>query len=260
MTRDDVLRYVADTYHTKPDFPWPAYPSYAVLRHDDNRKWYGILMEVPFEKTSFQRDGRTGAADLLSLKISDPVFHEVLSGRKGYGPAYHLNKASWIACDLDRLAPDEVFPLIDSSFMATASAKTRLLNRPPKDWLIPSNSHYWNPREFFTDGRPIRWKQSLRTIRTGDTIYLYAGVPIGAILYRCLVTKTGIPAHFEDFYHIRVEEEMELTPVAAYPDSLFTRERLKRDYGIVNVRGPRGIPPRLKHDLEAASGDDVRTF
>ena len=45
--REEVLAFAAREYHTKPEYPWAKSPGYAVLRHTDNRKWYGVIMEVP---------------------------------------------------------------------------------------------------------------------------------------------------------------------------------------------------------------------
>lgn len=46
-TRDELFAYVKATFGTEPDYPWPQEPEYAVLRHADNGKWYGIVMSVP---------------------------------------------------------------------------------------------------------------------------------------------------------------------------------------------------------------------
>ena len=45
--REDILRYARDKYKTEPEYLWRRFPRYAVLRHDDNRKWYGLIMDVP---------------------------------------------------------------------------------------------------------------------------------------------------------------------------------------------------------------------
>ena len=49
-TRDELFAYVKATFGTEPDYPWPQEPEYAVLRHADNGKWYGIVMSVPLSK------------------------------------------------------------------------------------------------------------------------------------------------------------------------------------------------------------------
>ena len=45
--REDVLRYAKGKYRTEPEYLWRRFPHYAVLRHEDNRKWYGLIMDIP---------------------------------------------------------------------------------------------------------------------------------------------------------------------------------------------------------------------
>ena len=44
MTRKEVFEYCRQQYKTEPDYPWHDWN--AVLRHSDNGKWYGLVMEV----------------------------------------------------------------------------------------------------------------------------------------------------------------------------------------------------------------------
>ena len=50
MNRQQIFAYVQKKYGTEPEYLWVRYPSYAVLRHGDNQKWYGMVMEVPQNK------------------------------------------------------------------------------------------------------------------------------------------------------------------------------------------------------------------
>ena len=56
-TRDELFAYVKATFGTEPDYPWPQEPEYAVLRHADNGKWYGIVMSVPLSKLGLPGKG-----------------------------------------------------------------------------------------------------------------------------------------------------------------------------------------------------------
>ena len=51
MDRKEVFDWVLETYGTEPDYPWNDWN--AVLRHNDSKKWYGIIMNKnlypPFE-------------------------------------------------------------------------------------------------------------------------------------------------------------------------------------------------------------------
>ena len=60
-----TLNYVKEKFDTEPDYPWLKYPDYAVLRHKNSRKWYGLIMNVPRVKLGLLGKGR---ADILDLK------------------------------------------------------------------------------------------------------------------------------------------------------------------------------------------------
>lgn len=42
-----VTRLVYEKYGINLDFPWHEFPDYEVFRHKDNRKWFGLIMNIP---------------------------------------------------------------------------------------------------------------------------------------------------------------------------------------------------------------------
>ena len=44
--RQNIFDYVKEKYNTTPEYLWKRYPTYAVLRHEDNNKWYAAVMNV----------------------------------------------------------------------------------------------------------------------------------------------------------------------------------------------------------------------
>ena len=46
-SREEILAYVKRKFQTEPDYPWRQYPEYAVLRHAESGKWYGVIMNLP---------------------------------------------------------------------------------------------------------------------------------------------------------------------------------------------------------------------
>ncbi len=46
MTRKEFLEYCFDTYGTSADYPFEDDLETAVLRHENNRKWYALVMNV----------------------------------------------------------------------------------------------------------------------------------------------------------------------------------------------------------------------
>ena len=44
MTRQELFAWCMDQYGTEPEYPWKD--RNAVLRHKDNKKWYGVILET----------------------------------------------------------------------------------------------------------------------------------------------------------------------------------------------------------------------
>lgn len=127
MTRQQVFNYVKAKYGTSPDYPW--FDNNAVLRHADNHKWYGIVMEVGCGKL-----GISGVTvDVLNVKC-DPMLGGFLRQSEGFHPAYHMNKEKWLTVRLDgSVAEDEIRGLLDLSYEMTAVRKKRTRNRTKDD-------------------------------------------------------------------------------------------------------------------------------
>ena len=111
-TRNELFAYVKATFGTEPDYPWPQEPEYAVLRHTDNGKWYGIVMSVPRSKLGLPGKGNVEIINVKSAQVLDMLLY----GDPGILPAYHMNKKHWITLVLDGGFPDdELYGLIDES-------------------------------------------------------------------------------------------------------------------------------------------------
>ncbi|MBR3166038.1 MAG: MmcQ/YjbR family DNA-binding protein [Lachnospiraceae bacterium] len=245
MDRQMVYDYIKQKYKVLPEYPWRKYGGNAVFRHSDNNKWFALVMDI-------QRD-RVGLAgeeyvDVINLKVDDMFFRDLIIQENGIMPAYHMNKMHWISVLLDGTVPEErVFDLIDMSFLATASAKKKEKIRPPKEWIIPANPKYFDIIHAFDDKDTINWKQGAG-IKKGDTVFMYVGAPVSAVLYKCKVMETGIPYERENKY-ITIKALMRIRLQKRYAPDRFTFEVLKSEYGIYAVRGPRGIPDSLSAAL-----------
>ena len=117
-TADRVLAYIKDQYGIEPEFLWAKFPGNAAFRHKDNRKWFAaMLWNTPKKKLGLVDEG---AVDVLDLKC-DPILQGSLIDGRRYLPGYHMNKEHWIILVLDGSIPmEDICPLIDMSFMATA--------------------------------------------------------------------------------------------------------------------------------------------
>jgi len=78
---------------------------------------------------------------------------------------------------------------------------------------------------------------------------MYVGLPVSAVLYKCVVTKTDIPWHFET-EGLTINKLMRIRLLKRYDSNRFTFDVLKDEYGIFAVRGPRSIPQKLSDALK----------
>lgn len=243
--RDTVFAHIKKKYKVCPEYPWRKYDDNAVFRHSDNKKWFALVMSVGRGKLGLSGDG---CVDVINLKIDDIMLRDMLVREKGICRAYHMNKEHWITVLLDgAVEEDKVYNLINMSYEATASKKKKVKSRPPKEWLIPANPKFYDTQHAFDHEKVINWKQS-GSIKAGDTVFMYVAAPVSAILYKCKVVEADIPYNYED-KNLTITTVMRIQFLQKYDPKKFSFDRLKKDYGIYAVRGPRGIPNSLSHEL-----------
>lgn len=120
MTRQEVFTWCRQQYGTEPEYPWNDWN--AVLRHTDNQKWYGVILEVGRNKLGLLGDGEV---DVLNVKC-DPILIGSYRTQKGFFPAYHMNKENWLSVLLDKPELDEAIKeLLALSYDLTTSKKKR---------------------------------------------------------------------------------------------------------------------------------------
>lgn len=244
--KEAVLKYVRKKYKSEIEYLWKTSPDAGVFRHDDNQKWYGLIMEVSRNKFGLPEDGYICT---LNVKTDDPMLHDVLLQQNGFFPGYHMSKKSWISILLDGTVPfDTVCDMIDMSYQATAAREKKTKLRPPKEWIIPANPKYYDIEHAFDSTDTIDWKQG-NGIKAKDTVFIYVAAPISAILYKCKVLETDIPYSYQDG-KLTIKGLMKIKLLKRFKPDRFTFEKLKTGYGIYAVRGPRSIPERLSLDLK----------
>ncbi len=244
--KDKLFTYIEKEYHKNPEYPWARYPGYAVFRHSDNQKWFALIMDIPKSKLGLESDD---IAYILNVKMREPLLMDFLVQQEGFFRGYHISKGNWISILLDgTVAFNEICRWLDESYIATASRETKHKLRPPKEWIIPANPKYYDVQAAFDESEEINWKQG-KGIKAGDTVFLYVAAPISAILYKCLVTETDIPFHFNNG-DVHMSGIMKIKLQKRYDPDKFTFDILGKKYGIFAVRGPRGIPESLSEALK----------
>lgn len=121
MTKQEFLKHCLDTYGTSPDYPFDDWMESAVLRHEDNRKWYAIVMKVQRRKFGFDSDE---PVDVVNLKLPTEMFGS-FSEADGVYPAYHMNKLHWISVILPEAPADVTYFLTKASFEITKTTPKR---------------------------------------------------------------------------------------------------------------------------------------
>lgn len=121
MNTTTLLEKISERYHAQPEYLWKNFPDYAVFRHQDNRKWFTILMVVEGTKIGLQQ---TEKIPMFSVKAK-PEEIGSLRMLKGVYPAYHMNKEHWLSLNLAEIDEALLFELLDESFALTAKKSKR---------------------------------------------------------------------------------------------------------------------------------------
>ena len=114
--REEIFQYVKKKYKVEPDYPFSTAPTYPVLRHKDNRKWFALIMDIPSEKLGLEGSEHV---DIMNVKLVDMIVR-----KPGYFYGYHITRSNWISILLDGTVPlEEICRWIDESYAVTASRK-----------------------------------------------------------------------------------------------------------------------------------------
>lgn len=112
-----MIKYIAETYNADAEYPWRTDPASCVFRHNNNQKWFALIMNVSKEKLGLTE---SGALDILNVKC-DSMLIGPFRSEPGIYPAYHMSKANWISVALDgRVNNEKLKILLDMSFELTA--------------------------------------------------------------------------------------------------------------------------------------------
>ena len=110
-----IMALVQEKYGNQLEYLWEKSPDTAVLRHEDNQKWYAILMRISWDRLDKGRDGLVEAVNLKHDQVAD------LLSQNGIYPAFHMNKRYWISLPLDDTLTDEkVLELFERSWFLTS--------------------------------------------------------------------------------------------------------------------------------------------
>ena len=223
-----IADYISKKYNNFPEFLWDDEKN-SVFRNSNNKKWYGIIMEINLNKiTNNDKKG-----EVLNVKLA-PEKIESLISKTGYYKAYHMNKKNWITIILDdSISDDEIIKLIDESYSYTIDTN---------EWVVPANPNYFDVISYMDNNETVEWKQSSK-INIGDIVYLYVGSPYSAILYKTEAIEVNIPYKYKD-NNVEMKNTMKLKILNRYEKDKYSLEILKK-YNLTSIRGPRKMPKKL---------------
>ena len=116
MNRQELTAYLTDTYSVEGEHLFAKYPSFLVFRHDGNRKWFAVIMDIPGKNLGLKDDGEISVVNLKCDTRLIGSFRE----EPGIFPGWHMNKAHWLSVALDGTVDDEkIRLLVDMSYELT---------------------------------------------------------------------------------------------------------------------------------------------
>ena len=125
---EKIIDYAKKQFDTQPEHLWKKYPNYAVLRNKCNKKWYAVIMDVARKNLGLKGEEISW---VVNVKC-DPMMIGSFIKRKGFLPAYHMNKDHWISviADDSYVSTKEILNLIDMSYeIVDTSTKSKRKRR-----------------------------------------------------------------------------------------------------------------------------------
>ena len=108
MNRSQLKIYLADTYSTQGEHLFAKYPSFLVFRHNGNRKWFAVIMDIPRKNLILPGEGEISVVNLKCDTRLIGSFREA----PGIFPGWHMNKAHWLSVVLDGTVDDETIKFL----------------------------------------------------------------------------------------------------------------------------------------------------
>jgi predicted DNA-binding protein (MmcQ/YjbR family) len=114
--REKIIGFIKKEYSVSPEYLFEGDFDTAVFRHNDTKKWFGIIMKVKRSTLGIEDEG---TVDVMNVKC-DPLLVDILVQRAGFLRAYHMNKRLWVSILTDSDTDfDEICGLIEQSFQLT---------------------------------------------------------------------------------------------------------------------------------------------
>ena len=115
-----LAKQIYTRYGDMPIFPWETFSGHGVFKNPETKKWYALIMPINKNKLDKKLNGEF---EVVNLKLKEDKVASLVK-QKGFYPAYHMNKKSWITISLDdTISDDLLFSLVDESHSFTINKK-----------------------------------------------------------------------------------------------------------------------------------------
>lgn len=117
--RQRLDAYTEKTYGIREETLPFAHEDYAIYRHENGGKWFAVFIKKPRRELGLVGEGE---AEILSVKIRDPLLADFLYQQPGYLQGYPSSKWNWVSVVLDGSVPfEDLCRWLDESYIATAT-------------------------------------------------------------------------------------------------------------------------------------------
>lgn len=112
-----IVAHIDETFGDAPEFLWEKYPTFAVFRRRDNRKWYALIAGIPKKFLRLEGDGDV---EIMNVRVEPDELDRIADDEK-YFRGWHMNKRSWLTVRLDEtLTDEELTARLETSFKLAA--------------------------------------------------------------------------------------------------------------------------------------------
>jgi len=116
MNRQIFVAYLTGAYNTAGEHLFARYPDFLVFRHNESRKWFAVIMDIPRKNLGLTGEGEIS---VVNLKCDTRLIGSFRQ-EPGIFPVWHMNKAHWITVALDGTAADDKIRfLVEMSYELT---------------------------------------------------------------------------------------------------------------------------------------------
>lgn len=124
-----VEKAILMQYGANPEYLWKVFPQYAMFRHHDNKKWFGLLMNIapekllkkssPYKLELPEKAKCKKEIYVLDVKLAQSEIHSIYQ-TAGIFPGYPRSAGNWVSMILEDIISDEsVMEFVKESYNIT---------------------------------------------------------------------------------------------------------------------------------------------